>query len=384
MKRIERRSHRLIRVSSALFLLALGSMSLGATTFTVLNTADTGADSLREALTSAQTCANGPHSIAFDVPVGSLTGGVAVISAATPLPSITCDGTTVDGTTQTANGGNTNDVTLGTGGTVGTGPDGRPASGDEPALPQLNGPEVEIVASFASGAILTVDADGATIRGLSLHGGGDFASTTSFGTIAIQGGSDVLVERNVLGSSATSYTLPVGSQTQSNHILVTGGTDITIQENLMGFARWRTIVFLSSTIGNVTVRDNEMAGSYDGMDFGNVGIGPSGTITITRNLIRDSTDYGNGSTEFAFFVTQTGASGSTSITNNTVRNVDYGAVIDAARPLLIQHNVMSGSEVDAVYVYAGTEPVTVDRNAIFDNRLGINLVNDGVSPNNGS
>src|SRR5207253_3521893 len=84
----------------------------------------------------------GPHTIAFNIPAGSLTAGVAVITPVSALPTVTCAGTTIDGTTQTTNVGNTNNVTLGTGGTVGTGPDGRPGTGDEPALPRLNGPEV--------------------------------------------------------------------------------------------------------------------------------------------------------------------------------------------------------------------------------------------------
>ncbi len=95
------------------------AVPLAASTFTVTNTNDSGPGSLRQALLDAQNCAGAPHTIAFDVPAGSLTNGVAVIAPATGLPPLTCAGTTIDGTTQTANGGNTNDVTLGTGGTVG-------------------------------------------------------------------------------------------------------------------------------------------------------------------------------------------------------------------------------------------------------------------------
>jgi hypothetical protein len=362
-------SDRRVRLTSA-FALALCSWfasvaPAGATTFTVLNTADSGADSLRAALTSAQNCTGSPHTMAFNVPGGSLTGGVAVIAPLTVLPPITCGGTTIDGTTQTAKGGNTNNVTLGTGGTVGTGPDGRPGTGDEPALPQLNGPEVEIVGSNLTTSILTVAASDLTIRGLSLHGGGSFAGNgTGSGTIWIQSGTGILIEQNVIGSSATSYTLPVGSQTQDNVVLITGGGDITIEENLMGFARWRTILFLSPTIGAATVRDNEIEGSFDGIDFGNVGIGPSGAVTLTRNYIHDSVDNASGSTDFALVVSQTG-SGSTSITANTVRNVDVPASIDSTRPVLIQHNILTGGVFDAVDHFSGSEAVTIDRNATF-------------------
>jgi hypothetical protein len=52
----------------------LAAASASATTFTVTITADTGAGSLRDALTLAQNCTGAPHTIAFNVPGGSLTG----------------------------------------------------------------------------------------------------------------------------------------------------------------------------------------------------------------------------------------------------------------------------------------------------------------------
>ncbi len=217
------------------------ALPVTAATFTVTSTDDSGAGSLRQALSDAQTCAGGPHTIAFDIPSGSLTGGVAIITPLSALPPVTCAGTTIDGTTQTANGGNTNDVTLGAGGTVGTGPDGVSGTGDEAALPQLNGPEVEIDGSSLTGAILAIQADAVTVKGLSLHGGGDFSGVgTGSGNIDIQSGSGASIQGNVIGASATSYTSPSGSaQTQNNLVRITGGSAIAIQNNLMGFTRWR-------------------------------------------------------------------------------------------------------------------------------------------------
>ena len=78
------------RASAGLLVSWLAAASLGSTTFTVTNTNDSGAGSLRDALTSAQTCAGGPHTIEFNVPAGSLTGGVAIITPASPLPAMTC------------------------------------------------------------------------------------------------------------------------------------------------------------------------------------------------------------------------------------------------------------------------------------------------------
>jgi hypothetical protein len=108
--------------------------TLGAT-FTVTNTNDSGSDSLRDAITKANSTP-GTDTIAFSIPVGSLTNGVAVITVGSLLPALTDAGTTIDGTTQTTNVGDTNPGVLGTGGVVGV---------DALPLPQVNAPEVEIV-----------------------------------------------------------------------------------------------------------------------------------------------------------------------------------------------------------------------------------------------
>jgi parallel beta-helix repeat protein len=68
-----------------------------AATFTVTNTNDSGAGSLRQAILDANGGGAGPHTIAFDVP-GS---GVQTITVSTSLPQGTvAAGMTVDGTTQ--------------------------------------------------------------------------------------------------------------------------------------------------------------------------------------------------------------------------------------------------------------------------------------------
>ncbi len=84
------------RLGLAVPLASFATASLSAATFTVTNTADTGAGSLREALTDANGAA-GPHTIEFNIP----GGGVHTISPATPLPQIVIvEGITIDGTSQ--------------------------------------------------------------------------------------------------------------------------------------------------------------------------------------------------------------------------------------------------------------------------------------------
>src|SRR5262249_5931879 len=68
-----------------------------AATFTVTNTTDSGAGSLRQAILDANGGGAGPHTIAFDIP-GSGVHTIAV-SSALPTSSVS-GGLTVDGTTQ--------------------------------------------------------------------------------------------------------------------------------------------------------------------------------------------------------------------------------------------------------------------------------------------
>ncbi|MEI6085527.1 MAG: hypothetical protein WCS70_14680, partial [Verrucomicrobiota bacterium] len=81
-----------------------------ASTFTVTTTADSGAGSLRTALTSAGAAA-GPHTIVFHIPNTdpNLVGGVFVITPTNALPILfTSGGITLDGASQTTFGGDTN------------------------------------------------------------------------------------------------------------------------------------------------------------------------------------------------------------------------------------------------------------------------------------
>ncbi|HEU4389479.1 MAG TPA: hypothetical protein VFV34_16870, partial [Blastocatellia bacterium] len=78
-------------------------------TYTVINTSDGGAGSLRDAITSAN--ADGvPSTINFNIPVGDpgFAGGVFTIKPSSPLPVITGGDTLIDGTSQTLFTGDTN------------------------------------------------------------------------------------------------------------------------------------------------------------------------------------------------------------------------------------------------------------------------------------
>jgi len=81
-------------------------------TFTVTNSNDSGSGSFRAALQSANTAPGSPHSVIFNIPATdpgySSARGVWKISLNTPLPYITGSNITIDATSQTTFGGNTN------------------------------------------------------------------------------------------------------------------------------------------------------------------------------------------------------------------------------------------------------------------------------------
>lgn len=97
-----------LKLLIALVLLGMGAH---ATVFTVTNTGDSGTGSLREALTYANAMP-GPNSIIFNIPASDPNfdsgKGIWTVTPQSTLPFITQSGITIDGTTQTTFGGNTN------------------------------------------------------------------------------------------------------------------------------------------------------------------------------------------------------------------------------------------------------------------------------------
>jgi len=359
-------------------LLLTAAATLRGTTFTVTNTADAGAGSLRDALTSAQTCAGAPHTIAFDVPLGSLTNGVAVFAPASALPEITCAGTTIDGTTQTTNQGNTNDVTLGSGGTVGTGADGVVGTGDEFTLPQLNGPEVQIQGTNGISVGLGVNADDVTIRGLAIYG---FGSGNTSGNIVLRNVANTLIEANVIGAAATAFvsTGAVFGNNITSHQDPGAGSATTVRNNLIGFSGVTGILALGP--GSL-IEGNEIR--HSGAGEVEDGIGALSTpFTIRRNLIVESSGM----------AIDAGGTDSVLVTENTVQANGFGSAsersgvhVSSSAGATISLNVITGNANAGVV--PGSSGVRITKNSIRDNgTIGIDLQasftrnGDGVNPN---
>ena len=344
------------RVAAVLLLVLPLSRAAHAAVFTVTNTLSTnGTGTLRRAINDANASAATPHTIQFNIPACSPTPCVATISVTTALPAITRANVTIDGTTQT----DTNSGVLGAGGTVGV---------DGLTLSTVNKPDVEIVdgGSFAVG--LDVQANNTTIRGLAIYG---FGSSAVNGNIRIGNNfTGTLVEQNVLGSTATSFTDPgAGVRTGGSNIYSGGGDSGTIQNNLIGFATSFGVLADTASTGWL-IQNNEIRGNgigsavQDGISFEAAG---SGTTQIQGNLVTgnkgvgiDSWTFDGGYTVVNNTVTDNGRGTPTTVGETPgIRLYGSGSVID--------RNVSNANYGPGVLIVSSASNNTVTKNSIFAN-----------------
>src|SRR3989338_5363731 len=288
-------SHLTPRCAIVAFCLLVFALPSSAATYTVINCNDSGAGSLRQAITDANAHAGG-DTIEFNVPNtdGGYTTESSVsfwrISPTSDLPQLTNGGTTIDAATQTANRGNTN----------------------------ANGPEVELrgrglyinnVSNCAIKglAINSVTGSGVTISGSSAASnevkwnyiGTDANGTADLGNtlygVYITGGKYNLIggatagERNIISGNNSSGVYLYGTNTDSNEVKGNYiGTDangtadlgntlpgvyiIGGKYNLIGGAAAgeRNIISGNNNFGvciaNTNTDSNEVKGNYIGTD----------------------------------------------------------------------------------------------------------------------
>ncbi|MCP4250551.1 MAG: right-handed parallel beta-helix repeat-containing protein, partial [bacterium] len=229
------------------------------------------------------------------------------ISVTNSLPSIDNPFTTVDGTAYSFIDGTAvldpNPTMLGTGGTVGV---------DGLALPQVAGPELELLGDLTvnTGLGVSDEGDNSTVRRLAI-------SQLQFNGLATTGGlanklTGVLVEENVLGSGPSTFVDPGAGNRQSRsmyayHTEVSG----TIRNNLIGFAE-TTAFPMTWSAKDLLIEGNEIRGAVTaGLAITYSGSEISGDITARGNLIDGNGDAG---------LTMYGSYGSNVVENNTITN----------------------------------------------------------------
>jgi uncharacterized repeat protein (TIGR01451 family) len=358
----------------------------------VTNANDAGQGSLRQFLTNANTLTNAglaqvgqpagkevsifmiPNGATTGVPAGlrsgltsGLTNGVAVITPATLLPAIADAGTSVDGTTQTTNIGNSNAGVLGAGGNVGTGPNGvdeTSGTTDDLVLSQTNRPEVQIQNGAGLAIGLDVRVAGTTLRGLSVVGFGNVGNDDNNANVRVSNVGNFLIEGNFLGLAATKPDFSTSGTASSGgddlRILggtgngtATGATASIVQNNLIGYSNGKGIGVEGGSTG-IVIRNNEIRNNGIGTtNLDGIDIETSSNIVVTGNLIVDNAADG---------VDSYNSVGGNVITGNTITG-----------------NGRANGETPGVRVYgAGT---TVSQNIIRDN-YGAGIMVQATGTNN--
>jgi hypothetical protein len=166
-----------------------------------------------------------------------------------------------------------------------------------------------------------------------------------------------LIEGNVLGSRATSFTNPGAAQRNQAGVATVGGSNGIVRNNLIGFGRVTGVDLRSGSTG-WAITGNEIRDSgMDTADGDGITVDASPANTATGNLI-------TGSSSQAIAVTVAGATGNT-FTNNTVTGNGVG----------IASSLVQSS---SIVIRNGAASTTLDRNVIRAN------YGAGVQANTGS
>jgi parallel beta-helix repeat protein len=347
---------RRIRVALGLGLASqiLIAAGISAAIFVVVNPADSGPGSLRDAITTANTNP-GPDTITFDIPPAA--GNTILLQS--ELPDIT-EALTIDGYTQP--GASPNTLTNGNDATI---------------LIQLSG------FILSSGNGFHLKSSGSTVRGLAIIGFANGGTLNNGDAVFINGGDSNAVEGCFLGLDLSGTNgLP-----NLRGVEALGGTGNRIggatpgQRNVIANSQFDGVLLTTST-GTL------LTGNFIGTDAsGSNGLGnaSNGALlqdapgnTVTGNLIAGNASGG-------LLLQGLGASNNV-VAGNTigtaaVPNVNFGVRVSDGSANSISNNVIAFNTGPGVSILTGTGNAILG-NSIFNNAaLGINLFDDGVTPN---
>jgi parallel beta-helix repeat protein len=369
---------------------------------TIVNTKDTGQGSLRQFVVNANAITGeaalaqsgllaGFETSVFMIPNGvanagqnagyanqltaaGANAGAATIALASALPTITGNNTILDGRTQTTNvrstpgGGETNPLTVGTGGTVGV-------SGTSLAL--FGRPEV--VVSAGATQIVATGAP-AYVAGIAVDNG----------SISVAGANslvqDCLVGMRADGTVGTTYSAAYG-------ITIGAGSGISITHNyvkvndsgIRGDATGANALIQQNEVDSLTgLPGGGQTNTFDGILI----INSASNITVRFNL---SKNQRGGGLEFGFgagavtgtvtenTITANGFDG-TGVASSEPVNVAFYSLA-AGTAMTFSNNVITGSGGPGVVVESATG-ITITQNSIFGNGgVGIDLDPRGIDPN---
>jgi hypothetical protein len=351
--------------------------------------------SLRQFIQNANAIvgANAMRFVPADAP--NVSAGASAwwrVTVSSALPVITDAGTTIDGTAYEAADGvtvrNTNAGQLGAGGTVGTGGF---------VLGQVERPELEIQgdrtvpAGSVVAAGLDINANDATVRNVSIYGFGRGLFNNNFANIVVRSGvSGTLIESNIIGSGAASFSDPgAASRTSGANILLDNSGSATIRDNLIGFASGQGI-WGYNTATALTITRNEIRGNVlGGANFiAGIDIDAGASHTISQNRITGQSGPG---------INLNGTAASDVIRDNTIdgngigvpANYTAGIRLGGGSGGLIEKNVITANVGAGVLVTSSVTGVTISQNSIYGNgpvtgQIGIDLLTPADAQSRGT
>ena len=280
------------------------------------------------------------------------------------LTAISSPNTTIDGRTQTAYSGNTNNgITVSSGSLVGVG---------ATALPDFEQPEIQIRRASGSGYGFNIASNNTTIRNLAIYGNSD-----GFDCIEIDSGSDILITENYIGTDALGDLV---SNYKNGVLMDNGGASIT--NNYVANADQSGVRINTSTTANIQ-NNHFFENGRSECDNAIRTLGGTG-ILIEQNLIEDSGKYG----------IDNGGSTDVTINQNTIRGTGSANICTEAAGIRIltssteitENNIHNNGETGIYFSGGASTGNLISRNSIFANGtntpgLGIDFFQNGTTLN---
>ncbi len=349
-----------------LFVLFFFSIESSGGVFTVTNTSNSGAGSLRAAITNVNASTNVSNSIIFNIsipnPNYNSTTGVFTITLTSALPELKKSRVLIDGYSQITFAGNNNTATFRSLTTVGTGPDGLVGTGDDVSFLPINGAEIQIIANYTPRATrkFTITGDTNIVRGLA------FVNMR----LVFKGNNEGLIEQCTFGINAHSFTDPgaanritniisgAGSSTDEGCLEVYDSTrNLIIRNNLFAYAYQRGIYFIDANWNyNLLIEGNEIA--YTNRGDGFVG----GSIEMAP-VYRTAVQSPNDSTSARYFVRKA------TIRNNVIHDC---AGTSAGYENCIEINIKDGS-FNVAQTTGRIDSLKIENNTIYRGNVGITM-----------